>query len=138
MVLVSILGYSSTRAKPLTGREEYLLSWKEIWSYTIQARKGNGNAAYKLGMYYLYINKNYKKSIYWFKKGVEVDNMDCLYELALFYEPFTQEPEHTLGIQYFEQLIQEANNGNAEAAKYLDKIPENIKQIAKEFEVSDN
>ena len=34
--------------------------------------------------------------------------------------------EHELGIRYFRDLIQEAENGNEEAIKYLDKIPDGV------------
>jgi len=111
----------------VTGYEEYNLSRREIWKYSKQAKKGDGNASYKLGMYYQKIENNYKKSIYWLKKGIEVNNMDCLYELASFYELSINTQEHELGIQYFKQLIQEANNGNKMAIIYLHKIPDSLK-----------
>jgi tetratricopeptide (TPR) repeat protein len=112
----------------VTGYEKYSLSWGVIWIYTNQAKKGNGNAAYKLGMYYQKIDKNYKKSIYWFEKGIQINNMDCLFELASFYELSINKQEHELGVRYFKQLVQEAKNGNEMAIKYLDKIPDNLER----------
>jgi TPR repeat protein len=117
----------STKEKAVTGYEEYSLSWRMIRLYTRQANKGDSNAAYKLGMYYKNFNKNYEKSIHWFEKGVEVNNMNCLFELALYYEMSINEQEHILGVKYFERLKREAEHGNEEAAKYLNKIPDTIK-----------
>lgn len=108
--------------------EQYNLSSEMKETYTEQANNGDGNAAYILGMYYLNFTSDALSAIYWFEKGIELHNMDCLFKLANLFVYSNHDQERATSVQYFKCLLQEAEDGNEEATKYLDRIPDEIKE----------
>ncbi len=111
-----------TQDLPLTGTEKYFLNAKEIRSYSEQAKNGDGNAAYTLGMHYSWAEGDMLPSYYWFYKGIELGHSGCIYEFSssLFYS--NNETIELVALKYLNLLIKKAEEGNEEAILYKNKI----------------
>lgn len=107
--------------------DQYFLSSDIVKIYTDLANNGDGDAAYLLGMFYHYI-ENDEIAFDWFEKGSELNNMGCVYEIGILFVYFNHEPTQVKVLPYLKRLLQEAENGNEEAIKYADKVPDDIKE----------
>lgn len=105
---------------------EYFLSPEMIQIYTDLANKGDGDAAYLLGKFYLFFG-NDEIGLEWFEKGCELNNMDCLYWAGMLLINLNDE-QQTRAVLYLKRLLQEAENGNEKAIDYADQIHDWVKR----------
>lgn len=99
--------------------QAYYLNSEQILSLAKQAKQGNGNAAYKLYLYYDFFEEHeYERAIYWLKIGANSEHSLSQYSLATVYESEGNTKEAEV---WYRKAAKSGNKKAIDALKDLEK-----------------